>query len=122
MKIACRFVDQTLGAIIGHICGPMGSYHLLISRHWPRAKLGCFQTRRAWRQPLDLQLISLSVTALSWWARYHADAAIHLNFPETGDCGVDVAHRRLRRADLLLLLARLPENVHIWEADNKELL
>lgn len=101
-------LDAALGAQIQTLCGSQGFYGLLISRRWPAAKLAAFQVKHHWQRPADLSLIARSVTALTWWARYHADCAIHLNFPGIGNgC--------LARTAVLPLLTSLPDNVSIWE-------
>ena len=101
-------LDAALGAQIQTICGSQGFYGLLISRRWPAAKLAAFQVKHHWQRPADLSLITRSVTALTWWARYHGDCAIHLNFPGIGNGG-------LARTAVLPLLTSLPDNVTIWE-------
>jgi len=101
-------LDAALGAQILTVCGSGGFYGLLISRRWPAAKVAAFQVKYHWQRPADLSLITRSVTALTWWARYHADCAIHLNFPGIGNGG-------LARTAVLPLLAALPDNVTIWE-------
>ncbi len=101
-------LDAALGAQIQTVCGNQGVYGLLISRRWPAAKVAAFQVKYHWQRPADLSLITRSATALTWWARYHADCAIHLNFPGIGNGG-------LTRTAVLPLLDPLPENVTIWE-------
>ncbi|MBK8986297.1 MAG: hypothetical protein IPM39_09485 [Chloroflexi bacterium] len=101
-------LDAALGAQIQTICGSQGFYGLLISQRWPAAKLAAFQVKYHWQRPADLSLVTQSVTALTWWARYHADCAIHLNFPGIGNGG-------LARTAVLPLLKSLPDNVSIWE-------
>lgn len=101
-------LDLALGTQIQVVCGNQGVYGLLISRRWPAAKVAAFQVKYHWQRPADLSLITRSATALTWWTRYHADCAIHLNFPGIGNGG-------LTRTAVLPLLATLPDNVTIWE-------
>ncbi|MGB4870063.1 MAG: hypothetical protein WBP47_08435 [Candidatus Promineifilaceae bacterium] len=101
-------LDAALGAQIRTVCGSGGFYGLLISRRWPAAKLAAFQVKYHWRGPADFSLITRSAIALTWWARYHADCPICLNFPGIGNGG-------LARTAVLPLLAELPDNVTIWE-------
>jgi hypothetical protein len=42
-------LDLALGQAIAARCGHLGRYQLLVSPHWPRAKLGAFQVKRHYR-------------------------------------------------------------------------
>ncbi len=105
-------LDRVLGRQIQTVCGSLGVYGLLISPRWrPGAgpgRLGCFQVKQHWQQAARLPLIRRSAAALTWWARYHADCQIHLNFPGIGNGG-------LHKTAVLPLLVDLPENVILWE-------
>jgi hypothetical protein len=86
----------------------LGEYGLLISPRWPEAKLGAFQVKRHYSQPASLALIQFSTAALCVWCAKHPDAGVHLNFPGVG-------YGRLRREEVLSIIAQLPAQVTIWE-------
>ena len=108
-------LDLALGSQIQTACGNLGFYGLLISMRWPTAKLGGFQVKYHWQNAADLNLITKSTIALKWWARYHHDCQIHLNFPGIGNGG-------LEKTAVLPLLEQLPNNVTIWEYVQSPLL
>jgi len=85
-----------------------GTYGLLVSPHWPAAKLGAFQVKRHYRQPAGLELIRHSTVALCAWCTDHPHALVHLNFPGVGN-------GRLQREDVLPIVAQLPARVTVWE-------
>jgi hypothetical protein len=109
-------LDLAFGQAIAQQCGHLGRYHLLVSPQWPQAKMGAFQacTERSrsvktdYKQSADLSLIQASVAALVEWTAAHPGKSVHLNFPGIGNGG-------LARADVLPLLAPLPDQVVIWE-------
>ena len=79
--------------------------------------LGWFMTKTHWRSPSDLAVIEKSVEQLIPWEyipTYNDDVRrrirIDLNFPGIGN-------GKLRREDVLPLLQKLPDNVHIWEKE-----
>ena len=100
-------LTQALGQHILNTCGNQGEYGLLISPHWPVAKLGAFQVKRHYSHPASLELIQCSTTALYAWCADHA-ALVHLNFPGVG-------YGRLHREAVLPIIAQLPDQVTIWE-------
>jgi len=97
-----------LGRQILSCCGNQGEYGLLVSPHWPEAKLGAFQVKRHFSQPADLDLIRHSTAALCAWCTEHPQALVHLNLPGVGN-------GRLQREDVLPIIAQLPDRVTIWE-------
>ena len=101
-------LDKALGARISTICGQHGLYHLLISKRWPRAKFGLFQTKRSASYRSTTDIIQGSTTALKWWAALHHDKSIHLNYPGIGNGGLV--------KDLVYPIIKwLPDNVMVWE-------
>ena len=101
-------LDVALGRRIQVRCGNQGIYGLLVSPRWPTAKLGAFQVKRHYSQPTSLELIRRSTAALCAWCADHPGACVHLNFPGIGN-------GRLRREDVLPIIAQLPNQVAIWE-------
>lgn len=99
---------EALGQHILNTCGELGEYSLLISPRWPTAKLGAFQVKRHYSQTASLELIRHSTAALCAWCADHPDAQVALNFPGIGN-------GRLRREDVLPIIAQLPDQVTIWE-------
>ncbi|MAU00704.1 MAG: hypothetical protein KC449_22540 [Anaerolineales bacterium] len=99
---------EALGQHILNTCGELGEYSLLISPRWPTAKLGAFQVKRHYNQTACLELIRRSTAALRAWCIEYPDASVHLNFPGVG-------YGRLRREDVLPIIALLPDQVTIWE-------
>ena len=101
-------LDAALGKRILSTCGNQGQYGLLVSPRWPKARLGAFQVKRHYSQPASLELIRHSTTALCTWCVEHPNTLVHLNFPGIGN-------GRLRREDVLPIIAQLPDQVTIWE-------
>jgi len=101
-------IDLAFGQAIAARCGHLGRYHLLVSPHWPRAKLGAFQVKQDYRHQADLRLIREGVAALSGWCTAHPEAQVALNFPGIG-------HGHLSRSAVLPIIAQLPDQVTIWE-------
>ena len=101
-------LDAALGKQILSTCGNQGQYGLLVSPRWPEARLGAFQGKRHYAQPASLELIRHSTAVLCAWCIEHPDASVHLNFPGIGN-------GRLRREDVLPIIAQLPDQVTIWE-------
>lgn len=101
-------LSARLGAQISTICGNHGAYYLLISKNWPRAKFGLFQTKRSWQYRATTNLIQGSTTALKWWAALHHDKQVHLNYPGIGNGG-------LVKELVYPIIKWLPDNVTVWE-------
>lgn len=101
-------LDIALGKQIQANYGNLGVYGLLVSPRWPDAKLGAFQVKRHYSQPATLGLIRQSTAALCTWCSQHPDARVALNFPGIGN-------GRLRREDVLPIIAQLPTQITIWE-------
>lgn len=75
--------------------------------------VGYFMVKDHWREPARLAIIEASVNAtistLEVHASYGLDVGrIDLNFPGIGN-------GRLRREDVLPIIERLPDTVHVWE-------
>lgn len=102
---------QTLGHHILNLCGNQGEYGLLISPHWPAAKLGAFQVKQHYRHSTNLELIQNSTTALCTWCTEQPKAIVALNFPGIGN-------GRLPRTAVFPILQQLPDTVTIWEYPN----
>ena len=101
-------LDIALGGYIQALCGNQGIYGLLVGPRWPAAKLGAFQVKQHYSQPASLKLIRRSTAALYAWCTEHPDAIVHLNYPGIG-------YGRLRRENVLPIIAQLPDQVTIWE-------
>ncbi|MFQ5418876.1 MAG: hypothetical protein ACE5EY_00795 [Anaerolineae bacterium] len=101
-------LDVALGQQILSVCGNQGQYGLLVSPRWPEARLGAFQVKQHYSQPASLELIRHSTAALCAWCIEHPTARVALNFPGIGN-------GRLRREDVLPIVAQLPDQVTIWE-------
>jgi hypothetical protein len=82
-------------------------YGLLVSPHWPRARLGAFQTKVHWHDTSSLELIVFSTRKLLAWCDEHPTARVHLNMPGVGLGG-------LTREQVLPALERLPDAVTVW--------
>ncbi|MFW6184985.1 MAG: hypothetical protein ACOC8X_14395, partial [Chloroflexota bacterium] len=104
-------LDLALGREIARRCGSQGEYGLLVSPRWPAAKLGAFQVKTHYARPASPALIRQSASTLLAWCAKHPATRVHLNFPGIGN-------GRLRRADVLPIVARLPDQVAIWECPN----
>jgi hypothetical protein len=101
-------LDAALGTQVQALCGNQGIYGLLVSPRWPAAKLGAFQVKQHYSQPASLELIRRSTAALCAWCIKHPTATVVVNFPGIGN-------GRLRREDVLPIIAQLPDQVTIWE-------
>ncbi|MCZ7673767.1 MAG: hypothetical protein M5U34_44955 [Chloroflexi bacterium] len=101
-------LDIALGRHIQALCDNQGVYGLLVSPRWSTAKLGGFQVKRHYSQAASLELIRRSTAALCAWCAEHPDAQAALNFPGIGN-------GRLRRDDVLPIIAQLLDQVTIWE-------
>ena len=86
----------------------MRVYGLFIPILWPIRKEGAFQTKIHWQDRAEIPIIKTATTMLNGWARHNNQARINLNFPGIGYGGLD-------KVDVLPILEKLPDNVHIWE-------
>lgn len=82
-------------------------YGLIVSKHWPKTKIGAFQTKYYWKFPSTLELIEFSTDKLLIWCSEHPQATVALNFPGIG-AGA------LMHTDILPTISRLPDTVTIW--------
>ncbi|NKQ35780.1 MAG: hypothetical protein HF973_09220 [Chloroflexi bacterium] len=101
-------LDAALGKQILSVCGNQGQYGLLVSPRWPEARLGAFQVKQHYSHVASLELIQRSTTALCAWCAEHPAVMVAVNFPGIGN-------GRLRREDVLPIVAQLPDQVTIWE-------
>lgn len=99
-----RFVglDVALGRSIEHL----SEYYLLVSKDWPRKKLGAFQVKRHYKDKADVELIERATWSLINWMR-GKDVQVHLNCPGVGNGGLGVK-------EVGSIIARLPDNVYVW--------
>lgn len=67
---------------------------------------GYFMVKDHWAENADIKIISRSVEWLTKWATNRN--RIDLNFPGIGN-------GKLKREDVLPLIEKLPDNVHVWE-------
>jgi hypothetical protein len=104
-------LDKAMADILMPWCGHLGSYYLLISREWPARKLGGFQTKTNCQLPANITLIRNATRGLLWWATYHPDKQVHLNFPGIGSGG-------LSSHVVMPYITQLPDNVTIWQKEN----
>jgi hypothetical protein len=89
--------------------GVLSDYGVLIHPDIRKPILGAFQVKRFWVVSAQLGLIAGSVDVLCKLAIDHwRDLRVSLNFPGIGNGG-------LKRADVLPLLQRIPDNVTVWE-------
>jgi hypothetical protein len=71
-------------------------------------KVGYFMVKNHWAAPADLGIIERSVYSLLDWIDDDVLGRIDLNFPGIGNGS-------LPRRDVLPLIQKLPDSVHIWE-------
>ena len=69
--------------------------------------VGCFQTKRDWRDPADPALIRQAAEELGKWCRDHPRQIVHLPFPGIGRGGLD-------RETVRPLIKPLPDQVIAW--------
>lgn len=69
--------------------------------------VGYFMVKNHWAEPAKLSIIEDSVTSLMDLLTEH-DTRVDLNFPGIGN-------GKLRREDVLPIIQRLPDTVHVWE-------
>lgn len=100
-------IDLTLGEAIRRRCGHKGVYGLLVSPQWPKAKLGLFQVKRHFASRADTIIIEKATSLLHEWSLSHPHTRVDLNFP-----GIGWGH--LSVSDVLPIIERLPDTVHIW--------
>ncbi len=109
-------LDTALGQQILSVCGNpsaslrpgQGQYGLIVSPRWPEARLGAFQVKQHYSQPASLELIRHSTAMLCAWCTEQPTSMVAVNFPGIGN-------GRLRREDVLPIVAQLPDKVTIWE-------
>ncbi len=103
-------IDLAIGQRILQECGQTrgGVYGLLVSDHWPKARLAAFQVKTNWNDKASLALIRRSTEALIAWCDIHPKAKVQLNFPGIGN-------GKLKRDDVLPIIEALPDNVTVWE-------
>lgn len=102
----CQRSLDTCGGTSPLLRASPGKCGLLVSSHWPEAKLGAFQVKHHYRLPTSLELIRHSTAVLCAWCAAHPDAQAILNFPGIGN-------GRLRRETVLPIIAQLLKQVII---------
>lgn len=90
----CDWMSQNIG-MIGRYGGQM---------------VGWFMVKDHWKNPASLPIIERSVIDLALHDKWMWVNRIDLNFPGIGN-------GKLKREDVLPLIERLPNNVHVWEYD-----
>ncbi|MCB0093315.1 MAG: hypothetical protein KDE54_35745 [Caldilineaceae bacterium] len=112
LQAAQRFpmLPSALGAAIRMNGCASRFYGLLVSPRWPTAKIAAFQTKIDWRKPSATHFIATSVDQLCAWLADHPTARVDLPFPGIG-------HGGLTPAQVMPIIARLSDNVHIWTHD-----
>ena len=101
-------LGMALGQTIKKRCGNLGLYYLLVSPHWPKAKLGAFQVKAHYKNQASVDIISESIRRLNLWCARHPGKEVHLNFPGIGN-------GRLERLAVTPLLRALSDQVTVWE-------
>jgi len=87
---------------------PNMPYGVLASMLQQKPVLGIFQVKHHFMDEASPDLIANSVKQLVMWATHSPNTRFAVNFPGIGN-------GRLRRKDVLPLLAPLPDNVEVWE-------
>lgn len=106
-NIRKRFGDYLtdVGGLALPYCEPI-MYDEDVGQH-----IGYFLVKGHWRNRASLGIIKESVDDLIELIRhYHGTIRVDLNFPGIGN-------GKLAREDVLPLIERLPDNVHIWTYD-----
>ena len=75
--------------------------------HYNYTRIYWFMVKHHWRDNADLDVIKKSVDELLGLLEW-SDERVDLNFPGIGN-------GKLKREDVLPLLQRLPDTVHVWE-------
>lgn len=101
-------LPRQFGTMIRQSYGHLGRYGLLILKRRPRPSVAAFQVKRHFSDAADLSLIEFSVQLLADLALKYPSARFDLNFPGIGN-------GRLSRAEVLPIVLKLPDNVHVWE-------
>lgn len=78
-----------------------------VIKTYDQQEVGFFMVKRHWKEAAVPEIIDDSVVDLMEWA-CHSFARIDLNFPGIGN-------GKLKREDVLPIIERLPDNVHVWE-------
>ncbi len=91
---------QALTWNLGNSFGTVGIYD--------NQQCGYFMTKNHWKDHSLPKVIRKSVDELCYFISDHDGISVDLNFPGIGN-------GKLKREDVLPLLQRLPDNVHIWE-------
>jgi hypothetical protein len=93
-------------ALLSEMLGPY-NYCDVIDK-FAGQSVGFFMVKDHWKEPAKLDIISNSVDELYNWLQDDCLGRVDLNFPGIGN-------GKLKREDVLPLLERLPNNVHVWE-------
>lgn len=75
---------------------------------YPKQTVGFFMVKDHWAAPARLDIIQKSVDELCAWLQDDPKERVDLNFPGIGN-------GRLSREEVLPLLQKLPDSVHVWE-------
>lgn len=110
-QVADRYPNLSIyfGAQVAGTCGVGGTFGLIIAKLRPRPSVAAFQTKWDWRVKSSLKLIEFSVEQLTSLANRFPNARFDLNTPGIG-------YGKLSVEDVLPVLKRLPDNVHIWRS------
>lgn len=74
--------------------------------------LGCFQTKKHWRQPSTLEIIKFSTEYLiNWIDDFEFTGNIAMPFPGIGNGG-------LSKDEVIPIISSLPDNVEIYTLEN----
>ena len=121
-RSAWRKFDWHAGQEVQRTCGHLGTYGLLVSEYWPRAKIGLFQVKLNYSDKANLTLIENSAKILSDWCLAHPRAKVHLNFPGVGNGQLSISEVwPIITPHLNQALFELPSDaVTIWVLQEKE--
>jgi hypothetical protein len=105
--------NRAFGSLINHYYKDHMAgtpYGLLIHPDMNRPKLGCFQVKRHYAEPADLDIIYHSTSMLLALAEQYQlrKLSIALNFPGIG-------YSRLQESDVIEIISCLPDNVEVWK-------
>lgn len=85
----------------------LSKYGLLFLNKLAQKTLGVFQVKYHYKDKAKLSLIKFSTKKLTKFANEHKTKRFDMNFPGIGYGG-------LKRKNVLPIIKKLPDNVHIW--------
>jgi hypothetical protein len=98
-------IEKIFGKMIHETCGHLGRYGLIFHERY-----GAAQVKYRFNDRARLELIRISMTALSVVASRNRKSIFNINSPGIGNGG-------LKKHQVKSLLEMLPDNVHVWEKE-----